>query len=71
LIVKVDALDSQVVKSVLGDLSTEYFTLVKHWPIAYINELVTRSVLISDPKLLKKDYNELEQRVKKQLAALK
>jgi len=70
-IIKVDALDSKVIKSVLGDLSTEYYMKVKHWPIAYINELVIRSTLVSDPKILKKYHTELESRVKKQLDSLK
>lgn len=70
-IIKIDALDSKVIKSVLGDLSAEYYMKVKHWPIAYINELVIRSMLMDDPQIIKTYYTELSGRVKRQLDDLK
>lgn len=63
---KIDSLDENVVAAVLGSLKPSYLEKVKAWPIAYINELVTRSKIqpIED---LEKSYEELNERVKKQL----
>jgi len=65
----VEVMDEDVVKGVLGSLSEEYFDKVKAWPIAYTNELVSRSKLYPIEEL-NKHYEELDKRVEKQLAAL-
>lgn len=65
----VDELDEEYISEVLGKLSKTYLPLVKHWPIAYINELIKRSKFDKGAKL-KKHYEELNERVLDQLAAL-
>lgn len=65
-IVKIDMLEANTVKSVLGNLHPVYGEKVKNWPIAYINELVIRSKLVPRKDLLK-NYRELQKRVMGQL----
>lgn len=67
-IVKVNFLEEQVIKELLGNLFTEYGIKVKYWPVAFINEFMIRHRLGS--KELDKDYAELHERVKKQIEIL-
>jgi SpoVK/Ycf46/Vps4 family AAA+-type ATPase len=69
-VVLVDELDEEYIAEVLGKLSKTYLPLVKHWPIAYINELCKRSQFDKGAKL-KKHYEELNERVLDQLAVLR
>lgn len=66
----IDALDLELVQNLLGDLSNKYLHKVKRWPVAYINELVTRSRL-QTPQDLEKSYRELNSRVNKAIATIK
>lgn len=69
-IVTIDALDPLVVKQILGTkLTKSYFSKVKSWPVAYLNEFVTRSKIL-DADGLKTSYVELADRVTKNLAGL-
>lgn len=66
----IDALDTKIVKDLLGASLKTYFVKVKKWPVAFINELVARSKIVSTKQLLE-EYDELNARVKKQRADLK
>src|ERR1700722_3748626 len=64
--VLIDAMDESVVKNVLGDISEEYFERVKNWPIAFIEELVSRSKLHPRSEM-QVHFDELKRRCEKQL----
>lgn len=68
-IIKIDTLDPETVKGVLGDLAEKYSEKVAHWPIAYVNELKKKSMVV-DEQVLEKSYSELNKRVEKQLYAV-
>jgi len=65
-IIKIDTLDEETIIGVLGDLSPDYKDKVRHWPIAYVSELKTKSLVVS-AKELEAAYVELNERVKNQL----
>jgi hypothetical protein len=69
-IITIDKLDPIDIKKILGPLSNLYFEKVKHWPVAYLNELVKRSQLQNKSEL-QKSFVELNKRVKNQLKILK
>ena len=69
-IIKIDALEMETVRELLGELSNRYADKVASWPIAYVNELVKRSKLVNDDHL-DEVCNELNERVNSQLEALK
>lgn len=70
-IVTIDALAPLVVKEILGPkLTRSYFSKVKGWPVAYLNEFVTRSRIL-DKDGLKESYAELSIRVAKNLEGMK
>lgn len=59
-IIKIEELEEETVKNLLGHLSSKYFKKVKSWPVAYIQELVKQSTL--NPHLLPSKFNDLEER---------
>lgn len=69
-VVLIDSLDEECVRGILGKLAKQYMPLVKHWPIAYINEFVKRARFLKGREL-KKHYEELNERVTDQLDALR
>lgn len=69
-IVLVDKLDEQIIKQSLGNLSEYYFEKVKHWPIAYINELKIRNITYPLDNI-ENHFLELNKRVNDQLSQLK
>jgi hypothetical protein len=66
----VDTLETSSIEVSLDNLAEKYADKVKHWPIAYINELVIRSKVypIED---LDKHYDDLNKRVLEQIEKLK
>lgn len=68
-IILVDTLDPETIKGVLGDLSEKYQEKVSHWPIAYINELKKKSLVV-DAEKLEKSFNDLNRRVERQLISV-
>ena len=67
---KIDAMEPEIVSFSLGEtLNAEYFERVKHWPIAYIDELAVRAKLHPVGEL-DKHYTELNERVIQQLKML-
>lgn len=68
-IIKIDSLEDETLMQALGDLREEYKDKVTKWPVAYINELVNRSK-IQTTEELSKSYEELNERVEKQLEDL-
>ena len=67
-IVRVDCLEEQTIRDIMGDLYSSYGQKVKKWPVAFINELCIRHEV--NPDQLENDYTELNTRVLKQLADL-
>jgi hypothetical protein len=68
-LVLIDTIDEPIIKQVLGNLSKAYLKKVRKWPIAYINELVSRSKLYPKSEL-EKHFTELDGRVNRQLEDL-
>lgn len=69
-VIEIDCLDETVVKSVFDDTYPDLVDKVKHWPIAFINELYFR--IKANPQInFGSEIKELELRVKKQHDALK
>jgi hypothetical protein len=50
-IILIDALEPEVVKQLLGPLHERFGERVANWPVAYINELVARSQVVTDEEL--------------------
>ena len=69
-IIVINSIERQVVKDILGNLSDQFFERVKHFPIAYIIELVDRSKLYSIEQI-EHHFNDLNNRVGRQLEKLK
>lgn len=69
-IFKVDHLDESVVVSIFGKTHPELVAKIKSWPIAFINELYYRTKAHPNADV-GADLKELEERVKRQTAALK
>lgn len=69
-VIIIDALEPEIVNELLGDLVERFATKVSSWPVAYINELVFRSKLLTSEQL-DAAYLELDERVKNQLKELK
>ena len=67
---KVDSIEEDIVRATLGSLNEAFFERVKHWPIAYIDELSCRAKL-HEGESLEPHFDELNDRVEKQLKALK
>lgn len=69
-IITINKLDASVIKEVLGDRYTKLYPKVKNWPIAFIKELDER--LKINPKInIAQNIKELDNRVRKQIKALK
>ncbi len=66
---KIDSLEECVVKELLGDLFDKYNEKVRQWPVAYINELVARSKILTEEEL-DASLEELTERVAAQLISL-
>ena len=69
-IFKVEHLDESVVESIFGKTHPELVGKIKNWPIAFINELYYRTKAHPNSDI-NADLKELEDRVKRQTAALK
>lgn len=69
-IVEITKLNEMTVRSLTKDIP-EVFENVKEWPVAYINELVTRTVLDGHKNNLQQNIKELNKRVLEQLEDLK
>ena len=69
-IVLVDRLEEKLIKEALGNLAECYLEKVKHWPIAYINELKIRNITYPLDNI-ENHFLELDKRVNDQLSALK
>lgn len=69
-VIPLNQLDESVVQRIFGTSHPELVAKVKHWPIAFINELGFR--IKANPEAdMTTDIDELEKRVKAQVAALK
>jgi hypothetical protein len=69
-ILKINHLDEVVVRSIFGKTHPELIDIIKHWPVAFINELYYRLKANANINM-KADIEELEERVKRQVSALK
>lgn len=69
-VVLIDALDEQCVLSVLGEKGKDYYERVKHWPIAYVQELSKRMKFVAEADI-EPHMEELNERVERQINALK
>lgn len=67
-VIKIDALETEAIKEIMGPLYKTYGTKVKKWPVAYIKELMQRKVIDREDML--DVFTELDERVKKQLKML-
>lgn len=61
-LILIDKMDEDIIKHVLGEYAADGFDLVKDWPIAYINEYVTRRKYMSSEEAAK-SVEELTYRV--------
>jgi ATP-dependent 26S proteasome regulatory subunit len=68
-IILVDTLDPETINGVLGGLTVKYGEKVAHWPIAYVNELKKKSLVV-DEKELEKSFIDLNKRVERQLISI-
>jgi GTPase SAR1 family protein len=68
-IILVDTLDPETVNGVLGELTAKYGEKVAHWPIAYVNELKKKSLVV-DEKELERSFADLNKRVERQLISV-
>lgn len=66
---KIDTLEEDTVRSIMGKLYKGYGGRVKKWPVAYIQEFVRRDKI--GKQSLAEAYKELDERVRKQLEKLK
>jgi hypothetical protein len=60
-IIKIEELEEQTLREILGDLTERFFTKVRDWPIAYVKELTKQSIL--NPELLDEKYEDLNKRI--------
>lgn len=60
-IILIESLDEEIIKLTLGDLYKEFGERTKKWPIAFINELVSRKKI--DRQDMNEAYKELNERV--------
>lgn len=65
-ILKINTLDENIVKDILGSDLIKYFDQVKHFPIAYLNEFVIRSAFADHKNDINSVINELCERVERQ-----
>jgi hypothetical protein len=66
-LIKIDALEEDTVKSIVGDIYDEHGTEIRNWPVAYLNELMKRLALLGGAKEALGDVvKELGSRVAKQ-----
>jgi len=69
-ILKINHLDEVVVRNIFGKTHPDLIAKIKHWPIAFINELYYR--FKANPNMdMDADLEELEERVKRQVTLLK
>lgn len=64
-IIKIDSLEKEAIKGLLGSLNKTYGTKVAKWPVAFIQELSRRNQIGGEA--MTKVFTELDGRVKKQL----
>jgi adenylate kinase family enzyme len=60
-VVKVEELEETTIKELLGELTESCFDRVRHWPIAYIKELVKQYQL--NPQKLEEKFADLQTRI--------
>lgn len=60
----VDVLDDTIIKKILGDYADEAFEIVRHWPVAFIQEYCRRRKWLSEDEA-KDSFIELAERVKR------
>lgn len=60
-VVKVEELEETTIKEILGELTDSCFDRVRHWPIAYIKELVKQYQL--NPQKLEEKFTDLQTRI--------
>lgn len=65
----INELDKECILGVLGENGNQYYEQVKHWPIAYIQELSKRIKLLPEDKI-EIHIEDLNDRVKRQLVKL-
>lgn len=68
-VVLISELDKECITGVLGKRGLHFYEQVKHWPIAYIQELSKRATFLSDEEL-PSHIDELNKRVTRQLDKL-
>jgi SpoVK/Ycf46/Vps4 family AAA+-type ATPase len=69
-VIKIENLSEKTIRHIVGDMEID-FDRIKHWPVAYINELIYRIQLTGNLTNLEHDLVELNTRVSAQLESLK